>query len=88
MYRGVGGRASGVGFYSRWEDGHYFFLSFSLPPNTLPSRLLPCYKFSQQHYSDRQTSDEFIVLFVELVTDDQTSGTEYPRPPPSGYLTQ
>lgn len=87
MYRGVGGRASGF-IAAGKTDTIFFFLSFSLPPNTLPSRLLPCYKFSQQHYSDPQTSDEFIVLFVELVTGDQTCGTEYPRPPPSGYLTQ
>lgn len=79
---------SGVGVYSAGKTDTIFFLSLSLPLNTLPSRLLPRYKFSHQHYSDPQTSDEFIVFFVELVTDDQTSGTEYPRPPPSGYLTQ
>lgn len=77
---------SGVRVYSAGKtDTIFFFLSLF---NTLPSRLLPRYKFSHQHYSDPQTSDEFIVFFVELVTDDQTSGTEYPRPPPSGYLTQ
>lgn len=65
----------------------FFFLSLFLSTLFLLA-YFHAIKFSHQHYSDPQTSDEFIVFFVELVTDDQTSGTEYPRPPPSGYLTQ